>query len=303
MTEERSYLSEWQTSAVASFGHDFMHPEASMLVAERASHVEELLRVYAEQWSKSATNHRQDGFYQRLARAINPPKGLIIDLGSGTGDFLLALNRTDTLGIEINPYLLDVAEALYQSQRVPCTRVQNVSMRYSAGGLHLSPGRVDLPVQGSLFLGDDITSLNVTKSLLDRAEVRATAVTYVLPGGHALRNYFPLAETGNEPFHGAPILEDIIRNLGRVCEPGAMFYLADRRFPELEERGLIAHEEVLTKHADKLTIIGTKSVAIIDERKTGLIDLDLEIEHEDGEIRRSIRETPYEVQIIAMQLK
>ena len=194
------------------------------------------LQRYATEWQKLSDMHKENGVYKQIAQFIGEPKGLLIDLGCGNGNFLAEWSNVPAVGVDLNGYCLQLAEHNLKEKVLPVVRYsKSVLSPNPEKGLDVSPSEGEIHLDGITLLTDDVTELNMTKHVFEQKGVKADIVTCMLWGGRNVYEtiHFLDPNSGSFDYKSAARLTKykLMDNLPFILKSGGRFYLAMRTHP------------------------------------------------------------------------
>lgn len=163
-------------------------PQMMTLISEIA----ENMRSYADSWENNVTQLEQAGVYRKMAELVRPSE-MYLDIGCGSGDLIAAVGFPNSLGVDINHYLLANAEQRLRQRGIDANAFALSFLLWSPGrGIVVVPSDGDkfgLLERGKVnFLQDDLRVTKPNRSLaVTRKHIKELGipdyVTYTLVGG------------------------------------------------------------------------------------------------------------------------
>ena len=197
------------------------------------------LQRYALAWEKISGMHREDGVYTKIAEFIGEPKGLLIDIGCGNGNFLAEWGDVPAVGVDLNGYCLQLAERNLKEKGLPVIKYsKSVLSPNPKRGFDVTPLEGELHLDRITLLTDDATELKMTKHAIEQKGVKADIVTCMLWGGRNVYEtiHFLDPNSGSFDYKSAARLTKykLMDNLPFILKSGGRFYLAMRTHPLAE---------------------------------------------------------------------
>ena len=299
---------------------EFYDHRANLLkFAEAALPIQdESMRGYAGHWAALSAHHDQTGVYKRCVDFFQHDQGLLVDLGCGTGRFLAATNTGSAIGVDINHYCLQAAETLLAGKGP----VQRYSRSYISfdpeRGFILKPYPVmNVKLDGTTLLLDDIQTLHNTMGVLYNQGRKADMVSFTLSGGYTNNSPLQFIDAINlgDKFreeklvkHGEVIRDTVISKLGKICKSGGRFFFAYRMAVSENEVFVDGHEKIgqeMAKLHPNIDVVRTSSLAMEDENGMHGIGLDRRRIEKDGTITilPDSAVLPYRLYLFDMRLR
>ncbi|MBI2657708.1 hypothetical protein HYX08_03360 [Candidatus Woesearchaeota archaeon] len=241
------------------------------------------LQRYALEWQRLSDMHKEYGTYRKIVEFIGEPRGLLIDLGSGNGNFLAEWGDIPSVGVDLNGYCLQLAETNLRQRGLPVVRYSKSSiMPNPEKGLDILPLEGDLHLDQVTLLTDDITELRMTKQVLEHKKAKADIVTCMLWGGRNVYEtiHFLDQNAGSFDYKSAARLTKykLMDNLPAILKSGGRFYLAMRMHPLAEQissrMGVGTMEEMFKDLAGGRATL-TKLTKFPLRQETGLTDINI----------------------------
>ncbi len=197
------------------------------------------LQRYALAWEKISDMHREEGVYKKIVEFIGEPKGLLIDLGCGNGNFLAEWGDVPAVGVDLNGYCLQLAKRYLKEKGLPVIgHSKSVLSPNPKRGFDVAPLEGELHLDGITLLTDDVTELKMTRHAFEQKGVKADIVTCMLWGGRNVYEtiHFLDPASGSFDYKSAARLTKykLMNNLPFILKSGGRFYLAMRTHPLAE---------------------------------------------------------------------
>lgn len=191
------------------------------------------LQRYAGEWSQISDMHARNGVYRQIREFIGEQRGLLVDLGCGTANFLAECGNIPAIGVDLNGYCLQLAEQNLNDKGFPVRRYSKSILSFNPKrGFEVTPTEGDLYLDGITLLNDDITQLQMTKQILGQAGIKADVVTFILWGGRNVYEEFHFLDpkVGSFDYKSAARLTkyNLMEQLPHILKSGGRFYLAMR---------------------------------------------------------------------------
>ena len=280
---------------------------------------DESMRGYASKWATLSAQHAENDIYQKCVDFFQPGEGLLVDLGCGSGQFLAAANTRSAIGVDINHYCLQAAETLLAG-RGPVTRHSRSYISFDPErGFILKPYPVmNVKLDGTTLLLDDIQTLHNTMGVLYNQGRKADMVSFTLSGGYTNNSPLQFIDAMNlggnfreEKMvkHAENIRASVINKLGKICKSGGKFFFAYRMAAAADDGTFVdKHEEIgqeMAKLHPNIDVVRTSSLAMEDENGMHGIGLDRRRIEKDGTITilPDSAVLPYRLYLFDMRLR
>ncbi len=193
--------------------------------------MDERMLEYALGWEFASYKHLQAGVYLQIADfARFHPDELVVELGVGCGNLFATLGRPKLLGIDINPYALELAHSrLAGIGLMPTIYPDSEVLVNPFFGLSLTPVpiRDKLNLDGVNLVCDNILTFANTVEILKSNGVKADCIVFILFGGRSLHTTIELVE--RNPSTDLHETERILRDGSKICRKGGRIIFGIRQ--------------------------------------------------------------------------
>ena len=241
-------------------------------------------------WGEVAKKHRERGVYKKIAEFgdLYRDNGLLVDVACGCGYLLAELRKQHMLGLDINPFCLELAAHSLAEVGIPTNLHLGTHIEFKEGrGFVLVPDVLDrdIDISGVNLITDDMEGLDNASRIMDRIGRKADTVTFSLQGGRnalAMLEFIGELRPSGETQKRTSVqyyFNKLLGDLDKILRVGGKLVLAIR-LGVLKEEAIkrlgnvgLSLEEFRTRFENEnrnLKIMDFHSIALAPEETTGL---------------------------------
>lgn len=287
--------------------------------------LEESMREYAQNWSVVAAKHEASGLYRKIANfalASSQSRGVYVDIGCGAGNLLCAMpQQSKLIGIDINPYLLQIAEQNLRKAGRKVERHSKVRMGFLPyAGLVVRPEPIlqELDLEKVQLISDDNRDFGNTIRTLYNKGIRADAAFFTLAGGHSVQRsgeiismlkYQATGKDEGEVKSMEDILNPILNNIPFIVRPNGRIYIAMRGIEvndQMQFRAASLRDHFDKHYKNRLEVVREESIPILEETKENGIQITHRLqggEEVPQEVHEKMKELPYLLNLCEVKVK
>ncbi len=295
MEFSESYLEVWTQSAVETLADPRVLRfllEAHGITAPPAGFAEHYIRTfdtamrsYATSWLQNVQSHQEAELYKQMAQHMRH-EGVWVDLGCGTGHLIAASDHDKVIGVDINGYQLQLAEATLRAAGRAVQRFGGsyISFAEEREGFIVKPDPVleEVDLNGTILLCDDMTTMHNTIRVLYNQGVKADTVSFTLFGGNATYEGLRFIEgikkhaaeaagveykSSFEDLDTFSFVDTVIQNVHKICRSGGRFYMGIREAHQIKGFEELSGYDLQAAHANRIEIVKAHEIGTLDENK------------------------------------
>jgi len=218
--------------------------------SERIPRFNETMETTANSTARGSEAYNRHGVYDEVANFISVSSSdLVLDTACGTSHLFAVIKAKNALGIDVNPYVLDMAEIVLKDANIAVVNHRNPTLEFDARrglyptGRHLQQ---ELDTDSVNLYCDNAMQLEVSREALSRLGDKATVLVSILPdvlGAHY--NLEHIARDTNARYKTDPlyVTTGLIRNSQKVLDPNGRLVLGIRITEDYAETAIKTLEQ------------------------------------------------------------